>query len=88
MTRWVWCVAVSLSVLFQFRYARALPSQRCETIELIDHEGMSRQLGLPRLVELLETIPLKIVPNGVPADIRIDFTFSSGSSSIHAAIRS
>jgi hypothetical protein len=86
MTRWVWCVAVSLSVLFQVRYVRALPSQRCETIELVDHEGMSRQLGLPKLVELLKTVPLEIVPNGVPADIRIDFTFSSGSSSIKAAI--
>jgi hypothetical protein len=45
-------------------------------------------MGLPKLVELLKTIPLTIVPNGVPADIRIDFRFSSGTSSIHAAIRS
>jgi hypothetical protein len=88
MTRWVWCVALSLSVLFQVRYVRALPSQRCETIELVDREGMSRQMGLPKLVELLKTIPLTIVPKGVPADIRIDFRFSSGTSSIHAAIRS
>jgi len=88
MTRWVWCVAVSLSVLFQVRCLKALPSQRCETIEIVDRQGMSRQMGLPKLVELLKTIPLTIVPNGVPADIRIDFRFSSGTSSIHAAIRS
>jgi hypothetical protein len=85
-TRWLSCAAVSLSVLFQVRCLWALPSQRCETIELVDHEGISRQLGLPTLVELLKTIPLTIVPNGVPADIRVDFTFSSGSSRIQAAI--
>jgi hypothetical protein len=49
---------------------------------------MSQQLGLPKLVELLKTIPLQIVPNGVPGDIRIDFTFSGASSAIHAHIRS
>jgi hypothetical protein len=75
-------------VLFQVRCSSALPSQRCETIELVDHEGMSRQLGLPKLVELLKTVPLTIVPNGVPADIRVDFTFSSGSGQIQASIRS
>jgi hypothetical protein len=88
MTRWVWCVALSLSVLFQVRYVKALPSQRCETIALVEREGMSRQMGLPKLVELLKTIPLTIVPNGVPADIRVDFRFSPATSSIHAAIRS
>jgi hypothetical protein len=75
-------------MLCQFRDVKALPSQRCETIELVDRQGISRQMGLPKLVELLKTIPLTIVPNGVPADIRIDFRFSSGTSSIHAAIRS
>ncbi len=88
MTRWVSCVAVSLVVLFQVRTVRALPSQRCETIELVDREGMSRQMGTPKLVELLKTIPLTVVANGVPADIRIDFRFSSATSSIHAAIKS
>ncbi|MEY2936743.1 MAG: hypothetical protein RL033_7492, partial [Pseudomonadota bacterium] len=38
------------------------------------------------LAELMGTIPLTIVPNGVPADIRVDFTFSSGSGRIQAAI--
>lgn len=88
MTRWVWCVAVALFVLFQVRSVRALPSQRCETIALVEREAMSRQMGRPELVELLKTVPLTIVPDGVPADIRIDFRFSSGSSSIHAEIRS
>jgi len=87
MTRLVWCVALSLSVLFQARYVKALPSQRCETIALVEREAMSRQMGRPQLVELLKTIPLTIVPDGVPADIRIDFRFSSATSSIHAAIR-
>jgi hypothetical protein len=45
-------------------------------------------MGRPQLVELLKTIPLTIVPDGVPADIRIDFRFSSASSAIFAAIRS
>jgi hypothetical protein len=88
MTRWVFCVALALSVLFQGRTARALPSQRCETIALVEREPMSRQMGRPQLVELLKTIPLTIVPDGVPADIRIDFRFSSASSAIFAAIRS
>jgi len=88
MIRWIWCVAVSLSVLFHAPCVRALPSQRCETIEFVDHEGMSQQLGLPKLVELLKTIPLEIVPKGIHADIRIDFTFSAGSSAIRAAIKS
>jgi len=88
MIRWIWCVAASLSVLFQATCVRALPSQRCETIELVDHEGMSQQLGLPKLIEALKTIPLEIVPNGVPADVRIDFTFSAAGSAIHAAIKS
>lgn len=87
-TRWLWCVGALLSILCQVRDVKALPSQRCETIELVDRQGMSRQMGLPKLIELLKTIPLTIVPNGVPADIRIDFRFSSGTSSIHAAIRS
>jgi hypothetical protein len=87
-TRWLSCVGVALSILFQVRDVKALPSQRCETIELVERQGLSRQMGLPKLVELLKTIPLTIVPNGVPADIRLDFRFSSGTSSIHAAIRS
>lgn len=86
--RWLWCVGVALALLFQVRDVKALPSQRCETIALVEREGMSRQMGLPQLVELLKTIPLTIVPSGVPADIRIDFRFSSATSSIHAAIRS
>ncbi|MGC4086867.1 MAG: hypothetical protein QM756_03005 [Polyangiaceae bacterium] len=86
--RWLWCVALSLSVLLQVRGSSALPSQRCETIELVDHDGISRQLGLPKLIESLKSIPLEIVPNGVPADIRVDFTFSSGSGQILVAIRS
>lgn len=66
----------------------ALPSQRCETIEFVDQEALSRQLGLPKLVDLLESVPLKIVPNGVPADIRVDFSFAFGSGGrIQAAIR-
>ncbi len=85
-TRWLGCLAVSLSVLSQARCLKALPSQRCETIELVDHEGISRQLGLPKLVESLKTVPLTIVPNGVPADMRVEFTFSSGSGRLQAAI--
>lgn len=86
--RWLGCLALSLSVLFQVRGSWALPSQRCETIELVDHEGISRQLGLPKLIESLKTVPLTIVPNGVPADIRVDFTFSSGTGQIQASLRS
>jgi hypothetical protein len=86
MMRWVACACVLLSLLLQVKSSSALPSQRCETIEIVDHEGMSRQLGLPQLVELLKTIPLTIVPNGVPADVRLDLTFSPASSAIHATI--
>lgn len=87
MIRWIACACVLLSLLLQVTSSRALPSQRCETIEIVDHEGMSQQLGLPQLVELLKTIPLTSVPNGVPADVRLDLTFSPASSSIHAAIK-
>ena len=87
MIRWVARACVLLSLLLQVKSSRALPSQRCETIEIVDHEGMSQQLGLPRLMELLKTIPLTIVPNGVPADVRIDLTFSPATSAIHATIK-
>lgn len=87
MIRWGACVGVLSSLLLHATSSRALPSQRCETIEVVDHEGMSQQLGLPQLLEQLKTIPLTLVPNGVPADVRIDLTFSPASSAVHAAIK-
>ena len=88
-TRWLACAAISLSVLFHVRRSMALPSQRCETIELVDDDGIGRQLGLPKLIESLKAIPLTIVPRGVPADIRVNFTFSMGEGGqIRAAMQS
>jgi hypothetical protein len=57
-------------------------------VNITDRDGVSEQLGLPKLVELMKGISLSVTPGQVPADLQLEFTFSSPMASIIAAVRS